>query len=343
MRASDISGGELILTADFGGTKTNFGLFTGLPDDLLMVAFRSYPSGQASSAIQLIERFLHEAPPSSPVLKAIFGVAAPVTSGVAPMVNLPWTIDANLIQAHFGFHKVLLINDLVATAAAIPHLRPGQYEPLNTAEPADKGAIGLLAAGTGLGEAFLLWKGDGYLPMPSEGGHKDFAPCDKRQFGLWQFLSKKYGHVSVERVLSGPGLVDIYHFMRGEETPAPSWLQKRFLEKDAAQVISHAALNGEDPACQNALSLFVDVYGAEAGNLALQGLTTGGVYIAGGIGPKIRKALLAGSFIAAFAAKGRMTPLLDRIPVRLLTDPLAPLQGAAVYGITAVARDRACH
>jgi glucokinase len=335
MQASITYSEEVILTGDFGGTKTNFGLFTGPPDDLRMVAFRSYPSGEADSAIQLVERFLNEERPSPPLLRASFGVAAPVVSGVAPMVNLPWTIEAKLILAHFGFREVHLINDLVATASAIPYLRPEQYEALNSAEPADKGAIGLLAAGTGLGEAFLVWKGDGYLPVPSEGGHKDFAPCNKRQWGLWQFLTKKYGHVSIERVASGPGLVDAYLFVRGEgDAPEPEWLRKRFLENDAAQVISQTALAGEDIACQEALSLFVDVYGAEAGNLALQGLTTGGVYIAGGIGPKIRNALLSGSFLLAFMAKGRMAPLLDRMPLRLITDPLVPLQGAAAYGKT---------
>jgi glucokinase len=336
MRESNTFNEELILTGDFGGTKTNFGLFTGPPDALRMIAFRSYTSAEANSAIQLIERFLNEERPSSPIIKASFGVAAPVTSGVAPMVNLPWTIEAKSILTHFGFHMVHLINDLVATASAIPHLRPGQYEVLHSAKPADRGAIGLLAAGTGLGEAFLVWKGDGYLPVPSEGGHKDFAPSNKRQLGLWQFLSEKYGHVSIERVVSGPGLVDAYLFLRGESTkPEPEWLQKRFRENDPAQVISQAALDGEDAECQEALSLFVDAYGAEAGNLALQGLTTGGVYIAGGIGPKIRNALLSDSFITAYLAKGRMAPLLDRIPLRLITDPLVPLMGAAVYGGTA--------
>jgi glucokinase len=334
---------QIILAADIGGTKTNFGLFTGPAEELRLVAFRSYPTGEAASAIDLIERFLGEERPS-PVLSASFGVAAPVAEGMAAMVNLPWVIDAASIQAHFGFHSLHLINDLVATAAAVPHLHPEQYESLNQVKPADKGTIGIVAAGTGLGEAILVWNGNGYLPVPSEGGHKDFAPLNRHQIELWRFLSEKYGHVSVERVVSGQGLVDAYLFLRSQSRlPEPEWLRTHFRDEDQARAISQAALTGKDAVCSEALALFVEVYGAEAGNLALQGVTTGGIYLAGGITPKIREALHSPSFMTAFLAKGRMTPLLERIPLRLITDPLVPLQGAALYGRTAEVLELAGH
>ncbi|MDA8164600.1 MAG: glucokinase [Desulfobacteraceae bacterium] len=332
------TGDELILAGDFGGTKTNFGLFAGEPGRLRPVRLESFPTRDAASAVLLIERFL-AAGESGPIAEACFGVAAPVIGGTAAMVNLPWVIEADVILRHFGFRRVLLINDLVATAAAVPHLRPDQFERLTPAEAAPGGNIGLIAAGTGLGEALLVWDGRDYLPASSEGGHKDFAPRDERQWRLRQFLARHYGpHVSVERVLSGPGLAQLYHFLREESgEPETDWLSQRFMGADPAQIIAEAALAGEDRICREALALFVEIYGAEAGNLALQGLTLGGIYIAGGIAPKIREALLAGPFMAAFAAKGRMASLLGKMPVRLITDPLAPLWGAAAYGRKAAA------
>jgi glucokinase len=333
-KAGEHRPGELILTGDFGGTKTNFGLFAGEPGHLRPVRFESYPTRDAGSAVQLIERFLAAAEDAGPVAEVCLGVAAPVVGGMAATVNLPWVIEARVILDHFGFRRVDLINDLVATAAAIPHLRPGQYENLNGAKSPAPGNIGLLAAGTGLGEALLIWNGRDYLPSPSEGGHKDFAPRNERQCRLLHYLARRHGsHVSVERVLSGPGLVQIYNFLREEcDEPEPAWLRQRFRGADAAQVVSGTALAGEDPVCREALALFVDAYGAEAGNLALQGLTVGGMYIAGGIAPKIRQAMIAGPFMAAFGAKGRMASLLEKMPVRLITDPLIPLWGAAAYG-----------
>jgi glucokinase len=324
---------DIILAGDFGGTKTSFALFAGQVAKLRQLSSKSYPTAAAGSAIELIERFLLETEPGTEVSTACFGVAAPVAAGKAPIVNLPWAIEAKLILAHFGFRKVELINDLVATASAIPYLRSDQYQTVNKVKPSSRGNIGLLAAGTGLGEAFLVWDGNRYLPVPSEGGHKDFAPRTQLQTRLWQFLSEKYGRVSVERVVSGPGLVNIYLFLRQESgMQEPAWLQKLLQEHDAARIISQAALAGEDEVCQKALSLFVEAYGAEAGNLALQGLTLGGVYIAGGIAPKIKKFILAAPFMTAFTAKGRMESLLASMPVRLITDQQAPLWGAAVYG-----------
>jgi glucokinase len=325
---------ELVLTGDFGGTKTNVGLFAGVPGHLRPVRLGSYPTGDAPSAVALIARFLAEAGDAGPVLDACFGVAAPVVGGMAATINLPWVIEAESIRNHFGFRRVHLINDLVATAAAIPLLRPHQYKTLNEGAPPAGGNIGLIAAGTGLGEALLLWTGRDYLPTPSEGGHKDFAPRDERQCCLLHYLTERYGgHVSVERVVSGPGIVQVYNFLREESgQPEPDWLQQRFRNADAAHVISETALAGEDPVCSEALAFFVDAYGAEAGNVALHGLTLGGMYIAGGIAPKISQALLAGPFMTAFAAKGRMTSLLAQMPVRLITDPLVPLWGAAAFG-----------
>lgn len=331
---------QLILTGDFGGTKTNFGLFAGEIDSLQLMRLESYTTGDASSASHLIEQFLAEAGDAGPVTEACFGVAAPVVGGVANIVNLPWVLREKEIRKHFGFRQVHLINDLVAAASSIPFLHSDQYEALNEASAPARGNIGLLAAGTGLGEALLVWNGRDYLPVASEGGHKDFAPRNERQWRLRLYLGAPYpGHVSVERVVSGPGIVHIYHFLRQESgVPEPDWLRQRFQDADAAEVVSETAHAGKDPVCQEALSLFLDAYGAEAGNLALQGLTVGGLYIAGGIAPKIENELMAGPFMTAFAAKGRMAPLLEKMPVRLITDPLAPLWGAAAYGRKAADR-----
>jgi glucokinase len=332
---------DLILTGDFGGTKTNFGLFAGELGHLRPLRFESYSTGDAPSAIHLIERFLTEAKDAGSVTEACFGVAAPVTNGMAVIVNLPWTIETGEIRQHFGFRRVNLINDLAATAASVPQLRPDQFETVKKAESPPRSNIGLIAAGTGLGEALLIWNGRDYLPTPSEGGHKDFAPRDERQCRLLHYLASRYGtHVSVERVVSGPGIADIYHFLREESgEPEPDWLRQRFRAADAARVVSEAGLASEDRICREAIALFVEAYGAEAGNLALQGLTVGGLYLAGGIAPKIKEALMSGSFMAAFTGKGRMTSLLEKMPVRLITDPRAPLWGAAAFGRKAAARE----
>lgn len=326
---------QFILAGDIGGTKTIFGLFSGAPGKLSLTAFRSYPSNSADSLEALIERFYQDEG-CQQVSTACFGIAGPVLHGEAKATNLPWHIKESVLRSRFNYRRVKLINDLVALACAIPTLKSDQLMALNGkphAEPRDN--IGLLAAGTGLGEALLIWNGSTFVPCPSEGGHKDFAPRTEQEWQLHRYLAARYGHVSIERVLSGHGLTDIYRFLRGRAgSIEPGWLTDRLAGPEPAAVISRAALDGEDPVCEEALSVFVAVYGAEAGNLALQAMTLGGVYIGGGIGPKIAAALKQGPFLDAYAAKGRMRDLLLSIPVCLITDSRAALWGAAVHATT---------
>lgn len=320
-----------ILAGDIGGTKTNLGLFSGTPDKLKLEKIGTYSSGSADSLIELLKRFLKNE--QIPITKACFGVAGPIINNVAKTTNLAWTVTGEEIRSYFNWSTVILINDLVAMACAIPHLTVDQTLSLNRAvPPAESGNIGLIAAGTGLGEALLIWNGKTYTPCPSEGGHKDFAPRTPLEWRLRQYLAKKFDHVSIERVLSGDGLVDIYRFLRQEDgQKEPEWLMQLFAENDNSAVISQTALAGKDPICEKALNIFVELYGAEAGNLALQALTMGGIYLGGGIGPKIVKALSTDKFINAFYAKGRLKQVLSQIPVRLILDNTAPLWGAASY------------
>jgi len=325
---------SLVLAGDVGGTKTNLALFSGSLKNLKRRTDKTYSSKSAESLTELVEQFLKEN--GKPQIRvACFGIAGPVLGNKVKATNLPWSVDGDQLRDHFSWPRVFLLNDLVAMACSIPHLTGEQLQALNDAMPTADGNIGLIAAGTGLGEALLIWDGKAYTPCASEGGHKDFAPKTPQQWGLQQYLAAKYRHASIERVLSGQGLYDIYLFLNQEDgRTEPDWLAKRFREEDGGAVVSQAALAGKDPVCQQALDLFVELYGAEAGNLALQALTTGGMYIGGGIGPKIAAALTSGGFEKAFRDKGRMAELLAAIPLRLILDSKAPLLGAAVYALT---------
>lgn len=321
---------ELILTGDIGGTKTNLGLFFYSNGNLTLEKNSTYSSTAANSLIKLIEQFLENE--QVRIKNACFGIAGPIFENVAKTTNLPWMVSGEEIKSYFKLSKTILINDLVATGLAIPLLKNNQFLALNQIPPNLGGNIGILAAGTGLGEALLIWDGNTYTSCSSEGGHKDFAPRNILEWNLHQYLAQKYDHISIERVLSGQGLYDIYQFFRQEKgTKEPGWLARLFSENDKSSVISQAALSRKDPLCEKALNLFVELYGAEAGNLALQALTMGGIYIGGGIGPKIAAALSNGRFINAFYEKGRFKKLLEQIPVRLILDSSAALWGAASF------------
>lgn len=321
----------LVLAGDIGGTKTNLALFRGPVERLTMEECRTYPSHTAATPLALIDRFLAEA--GRPALAgACLGIAGPVVNGTATATNLPWTVSEREIAAHCGLARVSLVNDLVATAAAVPLLPGDRLFALNDLPFPGPGNIGLIAAGTGLGEALLVQHGQRYLPCPSEGGHQDFAPQTEREFRLRQHLAGHYGHVSLERLLSGPGLAGIYHFLRRESRqPEPAFLGDRLREEDPGAVVAEAGLAMSDPLCAEALTLFCGLYGAAAGNLALVGLTTGGICLGGGIAPKIAPALAKGAFMESFLAKGRLSPLLARIPVRIIMDSQAALWGAAAH------------
>lgn len=317
----------MILAGDVGGTKTALGLFEErgglrvLREDIFRSA--EFPSLEAVAAR------LVGAGPAGPIDAACFGVPGPVVDGRCVTTNLPWKVEERSLAAAIGAGRVRLVNDLEAAGYGVLGLGEASMATLQAGAMRPGNRV-LVAAGTGLGEALLVWDGRRHRVVPSEGGHADFAPRAEREMELLRFLGKDLEHVSVERVLSGPGLHGVYRFLRGRGAePEPGWLTRRLAEEDPSAVVSQAALAGGDPVCAEALDLFVSVYGAEAGNLALKALALGGVYIGGGIAPKIRPALEDGRFIRAFRAKGRLESLMADIPVALVLEPRAPLLGAA--------------
>ncbi len=261
---------------------------------------------------------------------ACFGVAGPVVSGTAVATNLPWRISVKTLQAALSLERVSLINDLVANAYGIEVMKPGDFAVLNRGKRT-VGNRALLSAGTGLGEAIIFWNGSQFIPLPSEGGHADFGPRYRRDLDLLQYLFKRFGHVSYERVLSGKGLFHIYQFLRERRYGVePDWLRIQLAKEDAAVVISEAAQQKKSNLCGAALDLFVSIYGSAAGNLALHAMATGGVYIGGGIAPKIMWKLRDGAFMKAFKDKGRLAAIVERIPVKVVMNDRAALFGAAL-------------
>jgi len=257
------------------------------------------------------------------------GVAGPVVDGRCVATNLPWVVDERRLSAAAGA-PVKLINDLEAAAHGVLTLPAEQFLALQPGAAKPGGNLALIAAGTGLGQALVVTDGQGYRVVPSEGGHADFAPADELQVDLLRYLRAEFGHVSWERILSGPGLANIYHFLQARAGhAAPDWLRARLQREDPGAVIGEVGLAGRDPVCAEALDLFVSIYGAQAGNLALETLALGGLVVGGGIAPKIKSKLADGRFMAAFRAKGRMEPLLASIPVRAALDARAGLLGAA--------------
>lgn len=320
-----------ILAGDIGGTKCSLGLYTiDRSGDPLPVTSVTVPSNDAPSAADLIHGFLKNYA-GARVSSACFGYAGPVVNGEAKGTNLPWPISAQEISRKLNIPTVRVINDLAALAVAVPHLPDTALLTLQPGTADPTGNIALLAAGTGLGEALLIRHQGKAVPIASEGGHKDFTPKNHLEYRLCSFLFDLYGHASIERVLSGRGLIDLYRFLLTEHgNKAPDWFAATLASGDATEITTKA-LAGSDPVCRLALDLFATLYGAEAGNLALQYLATGGVYIGGGIAPKIQQSLRSPGFRLAFNAKGRMQPLLASIPVFLILDPTAALLGAAYY------------
>ncbi len=329
MTHSKKNNGSLLLAGDIGGTKCSLGIFLKTEQSLELLTAKTYASGSASTLEEIIAAFLRDT--DSDVAAACLGIAGPVIAGSVRTTNLPWHVAETELKKKFGWHKVKLVNDLVAMAGAIPQLKGEQLLEINpNAEQTTEGNIGLIAAGTGLGEALLVRHKGAYVPCASEGGHKDFAPKNDLEYRLHKHLAATFGHVSIERLLSGSGLVNIYRFLRQEEgSPEPGWLSEKLAREDAASVISGAASRRQDKVCEKSLDLFVELYGAEAGNLALQAMTKGGIYIGGGIAPKISESMNGALFMNAFTAKGRMQPLLAKIPVRLILEPQVALLGAA--------------
>ncbi len=317
-----------ILAGDVGGTKTSLGLFLKGEGRPVPKVIETFSSQNAPDLEHIILKFLEIYPAS--VTHACFGVAGPVVKGRSKITNLPWNISEDRIKKQFNYHHVRLVNDLTATAMAIPLLNKDEFFPLNQAGAIKNQNLALIAPGTGLGKAMLIYQNRRYVPIPSEGGHADFAPNSLAEMKLWQYLHQHYGHVSIERVVSGSGLVNTYKWLiDSNRFNEPEWLKQKRKEMDPAKAITEAALASKDPGCVEALNMFVSIFGAVAGNLALTGITTGGVYLGGGIPPKILSKLKEDLFMKAFTNKGRFKGFLEKIPVKVILNDRAGLIGAA--------------
>jgi glucokinase len=318
----------LVLAGDIGGTKTNLGLFLEGKERPVPKVIETFSSRNSSNLEHIIRQFLEMHP--APVTHACFGIAGPVVNGKSKTTNLPWSISEDRIKKQFRFHRVKLVNDLTATVMAIPLLKKDEFYPLNQAASIKDRNLALIAPGTGLGKAMLIFQNGRFLPVPSEGGHADFAPNNEAEMKLWRYLHQHYGHVSIERVVSGSGLVNIYNWLKDSGClNEPDWLKQKLKEMDPAKTITEAALASKDPGCVEALNMFVSIFGAAAGNLALTGITTGGVYLGGGIPPKILSKLKEDIFMEAFTNKGRFKGFLEKIPVKVVLNDKAALIGAA--------------
>lgn len=322
----------MILAGDIGGTKTVLAFYhevAGKPEPIREEVFKSREFAQFE---QVLKRFTDK---NQDKIRAMcLGVAGPIQEGKCKTTNLPWLLDEQELSNSFGIKRVKLLNDLEAAAYGMLFLSPEEMAVLNPGtHPEKNGPIVVIAAGTGLGEAFLFWDGKDYFPVASEGGHADFAPQSDREIDLFRFLRSEFGHVSYERILSGPGLFNIYRFLRDEGfAEEPGWLHEKLKIGDPSAAISQIALAGGHALCVEALNLFVSIYGAEAGNLALK-TVAGRVYIGGGIAPKILDKMRDGTFLQAFTGKGRYTNLLKEVPVNVSLNSRAPLIGAAHYAL----------
>lgn len=326
----------MILAGDVGGTKTVLAVYESGVGTLEKVVEETMPS-RGGSLDGIIADFVarHQV---KGLTRACFGVPGAVVDGVCQTTNLPWTIDESVLKKSLGVAKVKLLNDLQAAAFGMLHLDESELVYLNPGHRIDRRRnLAVIAAGTGLGEALLVWDGERHIPMASEGGHTSFAPRDDLEVALLKFLQKKHGgHVSWERILAGPGLASVYEFLRGfyadGDGPKESALvRERMQREDVGAVVGIEAVKGHDQLCVAAAHLFCSLYGAEAGNLALKGLATGGVFIGGGIAPKLLPILRESAFMQNFVDKGRFRGLLSGIPIVVAQNDKAPLIGAANY------------
>ncbi len=321
-----------LLAGDIGGTKTILALFN-IDHDLQLEAETTFKSADYPSLEAVVQKFL--ANTGASVTKAVFGVAGPIVNGESKITNLPWVISETLVSQALHGAAVKLINDLEAIAYAVPHLPPADLAALNPQVAARDGNKAIIAPGTGLGEASLFFHENHYYAIPSEGGHADFAPHTPLELDLLRYLLARFDHVSYERVCAGIGIRNIYDFLKDShfaaETPAVAAAISQ--AADATPIIIQTGLAGGCQLCQATLDTFVSILGAEAGNLALKMMATGGVYLGGGIPPKILPKLQDGAFITAFIRKGRFADLLSQIPVYVILNDKTALWGAAYYGL----------
>jgi glucokinase len=318
----------MILAGDIGGTNARLAFFDVIDGHFRLVSASVFPSREYAGLDQIVSKFVDTAKVHPHA--ACFGVAGPVRNGRVEASNLPWIIESQRLADELKLDKAVLINDLEANAWGIATLDPKDVVALNHVKGTPKGNQAVISAGTGLGEAGMYWDGSQHHIFATEGGHADFAPRNELEIDLFRYLSGRYGHVSCERVVSGPGLVNVFHFLRdtGRGTE-PQWLTDEMAHGDAAATISRAALAGKCGLCEQAVDLFVSVFAAEAGNLALKVMATGGVYVGGGIAPKMIAKLSGPLFMQAFAGKGRMQALLEAMPVSVITNDQTALMGAA--------------
>ncbi|HZQ25370.1 MAG TPA: glucokinase [Terriglobales bacterium] len=319
----------MILAGDIGGTNARLAYFQMQNGSPKMLSESVFPSREHRGLDEIVVKFveLQGIQPDA----ACFGVAGPVRNGRVETSNLPWIIEADRLSAELKIRSTFLINDLEANAWGISALSESDMVSLNQVKGIPVGNKAVIAAGTGLGQAGMYWDGTKHHVFACEGGHSDFAPRNEVEIDLFRYLNKHFGHVSYERIISGPGLVNVYRFLRDtRHEDEPEWLTQEMAHGDAAAAISHAALNGKFAVAEQALDLWVSIYGAEAGNLALKILATGGVFLGGGIAPKILPKLSGPLFMQAFVSKGRMQPLLESIPVKVVTNDRAALLGAAL-------------
>ena len=319
----------MILAGDVGGTKVHLALYDFIDGKLEHTRDKQYPAKEYSGLEEIVKEFIV----TEKVTAACFGVPGPVRDGRLRLTNLPWTLDSRELATNLKIDYVFLINDLQANGFGIAELAADQIYTLSEGDARQAGNRALISAGTGLGEAFMIWNGRSHDPFPSEGGHSDFSPRNEDEIDLLRFLKQKYnGRISFERVVRGQGLTNVYEFLRevrGLEEPA--WLAERIAAEDPNAVITELALAAKSEICEKAMDMFVSAYGAEAGNLALKILSVGGLYVGGGIAPRILEKLKDGTFIKAFTDKGRLSQLLVNMPVRVILESRTALMGAAAY------------
>lgn len=333
----------MLIAGDIGGTKTVVALYSTKSGPRQPLSSKTYSSKAYDSLEAIVDAFLEEE--AEEVTHAAFGVAGPVVEGRAEITNLPWMISEQGLAESMGLRGVHLLNDLEAVATAVPILEDEDVYTLNEGETDPHGAIAVIAPGTGLGEAFLIWDGRQHRAFPCEGGHADFGPVGKLQQDLLAFLEPKLGHVSYERVCSGLGIPNLYTFLRDTgRHEEPEWLAQELAQAgDDTPVIVRSAQDGSAAICVATLELFIDILAREAGNLALKVLATGGVYLGGGIPPRILPQLKKSNFRETFSSKGRFRDLLQPIPVHVISRPDAGLMGAAYDALQMMEQEAGNH
>ncbi|HXP16570.1 MAG TPA: glucokinase [Terriglobales bacterium] len=318
----------MILAGDIGGTHARLAFFNVVDGRFNLVSASIFPSRDYSGLDEIVAKFVATANLHPDT--ACFGIAGPVRNGRVEASNLPWVIESKRLADELQIGKAVLINDLEANAWGIPALEARDVVALNQVKGQPLGNQAVIAAGTGLGQAGMYWDGATHHVFACEGGHTDFAPRNQMEVELFNYLRTRFGHVSYERIVSGPGLVNVFNFLRDTGRGAPEqWLIEQMTQSDPAAAISRAASDGKCALCEQAVDLFISIYGAEAGNLALKIMATGGVYLGGGIAPKMLAKLSGPLFMQAFIGKGRMQALLESMPVRVITNDRIALLGAA--------------